>query len=344
MTLGVIGHFGGGKNYCDGQTVKTLNLTNLLEQEMKLQVYRVDTHLNQTNKLSLLAKTLYCLLTCKHIFLLVAENGMKVYLPLLYYANKLFHRRIYHYIIGSEILALVKENPRLVKYLNAIRVNWFEYQSGTEELRQAGVANVETLHNFKYLTPVTAASKYVNYCNTFRFCTFSRVMEEKGITDAVEAIAKYNHEHAENKAVLDIYGPVESKYQETLDRLISEHRDCARYCGVAKSDGSVEVLSQYYALLFPTRWPGEGFPGTMIDAFASGIPVIATDWNANGELIENWKQGIIYPNSVTSGLLDSIAWSIEHQDEMNEMRANCRKQYDLYTPESVLRAIQDKMV
>jgi len=39
----------------------------------------------------------------------------------------------------------VDENPRLVRYLNALTVNWFEYESGAAHLREKGVHNVEVL-------------------------------------------------------------------------------------------------------------------------------------------------------------------------------------------------------
>ncbi|MFR3494185.1 MAG: glycosyltransferase [Blautia sp.] len=51
-----------------------------------------------------------------------------------------------------------------------------------------------------------------------------------------------------------------------------------RYKGMVPFNQSTEVLKNYDALLFPTYYEGEGFAGTIIDAFAAGLPVIASDW------------------------------------------------------------------
>jgi glycosyltransferase involved in cell wall biosynthesis len=48
-------------------------------------------------------------------------------------------------------------------------------------------------------------------------------------------------------------------------------------------------------MLFPTYWQGEGFPGAIIDAFVSGVPVIASDWNMNREIIIHEKNGLLVP-------------------------------------------------
>jgi glycosyltransferase involved in cell wall biosynthesis len=50
-----------------------------------------------------------------------------------------------------------------------------------------------------------------------------------------------------------------------------------------------KVLRDYFALLFPIYYIGEGFAGTAIDAFSAGVPVIASDWKYNSEVI---KEGI----------------------------------------------------
>lgn len=56
---------------------------------------------------------------------------------------------------------------------------------------------------------------------------------------------------------------------------------------------STEVLKNYDALLFPTYYEGEGFAGTIIDAFAAGLPVIASDWKYNSEIIKQGITGVI---------------------------------------------------
>lgn len=341
--VGIIGHFGANENKYDGQTVKTKNLAMLLESAVDMTIIKADTYYFRKNPIKLLLDTLRCVFTCDHVFLLVAENGMKFYLPFLYYLNKVAHCKIYHYVIGSELLELVKNNHRLVKYLNALDANWFEYESGTRYLRSQGVSNAFTLSNFKMLEPVEKAVPYDSEEGIFRFCTFSRVMEEKGITDAIEAISRINAANGNIVATLDIYGPIEAGYADKLEQLLLENRDCASYKGTVNSQKSVDILKDYYALLFPTKWPGEGVPGTIIDSFAAGLPIIASDWNANRELIENKKQGILYPNDEIQTLENAVHWAILHKDELAHMRTQSRETFTAYMPETILKVIFEKM-
>lgn len=341
--VGVLGHYGAEYDICDGQTVKTRNLVISLKTQRDISVHIADTYYYKKNTVKLLLDTLRCILTCEHIFLMVSVNGMKFYLPFLYYINKIFQRHIYHYVIGSELLEMVRTNKKLVKYLNALDVNWFEYESGTRYLRSQGVKNTVTLPNFKMITPVKKPGKYEMIQGIYRFCTFSRVMEEKGITEAIEAICRINAEENKIVATLDIYGPVEPSYATKLKELLVENESCVTYKGVVDSQHSVKVLKDYYALLFPTRWAGEGVPGTVIDAFASGIPVIASDWNANKELIQDQVQGILYPNNQVCNLKDAVKWAIDNKEIMDRMRFASRKMFEKYLPETILNTILEEM-
>lgn len=341
--IGVIGHFGSDKEYYDGQTIKTKSLVRLLETCDGVSIKIVDTYFFKTGKMKLLLDTISCLFSCNHIFLLVSENGMKFYLPFLYFCNLFARKNIYHYIIGSSLLELVSSNKKYVKYLNAMTVNWFEYEAGTMYLQRQGVRNAETLANFKMIIPVKETQKYVDINGGYKFCTFSRVMEEKGITDAIQAICEINKENKSIVATLDIYGPLDAKYQAEFERLLKNSQHCVAYKGVVESNNSVEVIKNYYALLFPTRWKGEGVPGTVIDAFAAGIPVIASDWNVNKEIVQNGKQGIIYPNESLTDLKSAIWWSIQNIQKMDEMRVFSREEYINYMPDTILQIILEKM-
>ena len=337
--IGIIGHFGGNESFSDGQTVKTKNLKQLVEEYGKFETYCVDTYLVRKHKIRLLLKSLLCLCRCKKIVILLSENGMNFYLPFLYWTNKVFRRKVYHDIIGSELLDMVKQNPKLVGYLNALKVNWFEYASGVEFLKLCGVTNAEVLPNCKNLLPVDEIGTYVPVEGRYVFCTFSRVMPEKGITDAIQAIAMINTKNQERKASLDIYGPIEDSYRMELEALLEEHKDYVTYKGIASSEHSVEILKGYYALLFPTRWHGEGFPGTILDCYASAVPALASDWNANREIIVHTKTGIIYPSEIADDLVGVIEWAINHPTDMNEMKVQCRQEYEKYTPESIAAVI-----
>lgn len=338
--IAIIGHFGGKETFLDGQTVKTKVLCAELEKTGNYEIYKVDTYYKKHNPVKLLWQTFYALLFWKDIFVLLSHGGMKFYFPLLYYVTKIRRVRIYHDVIGGNLDGYVQKYPKWQKYLNACYVNWVETQSMKSKLERLGVTNAEVLPNFKDLQSVLA-TEYTE--PIFRFCTFSRVMKEKGIEDAVQVVTHINEEYGRAVCSLDIYGAIDGGYTEEFEKLMKSFGKGIAYGGLVPFADSVSVLKNYYALLFPTFWDGEGFPGTILDAYASAIPVIASDWNYNRELVKHMKTGIIYPEGNFTDLYDAVKWSIEHRNEMNLMRIKCADAYLQYKPESVMGIIENKL-
>lgn len=116
-------------------------------------------------------------------------------------------------------------------------------------------------------------------------CTFSRVMKEKEIEDVVNAVKTVNEHFGRTVYTLDIYGQVDSAQTEWFNELKSIFPSYIKSGEPVPFDKSVEVLKNCFALLFPTYYEGEGFAGTLLDAVAAGVPVIASDWRYNPEIV-----------------------------------------------------------
>lgn len=71
--------------------------------------------------------------------------------PLLSFAARHLHTRVYHNLIGGWLAQDLEECPKQVSYLNDFRVNWVESHQLVGKLEELGVGNAEFLPNFKYL-------------------------------------------------------------------------------------------------------------------------------------------------------------------------------------------------
>jgi glycosyltransferase involved in cell wall biosynthesis len=86
---------------------------------------------------------------------------------------------------------------------------------------------------------------------------------------------------------LDLWGPVERGQERWFAALREASGPTIRFGGRLEPDEIWKVLPQYDVMLFPTYYAGEAFPGVFVDAFVAGIPVIASDWQDNPELIRH---------------------------------------------------------
>jgi len=122
----------------------------------------------------------------------------------------------------------------------------------------------------------------------------ARIFKEKGI-DVVFRLAdhiqkKYGHEYP---IIIDFYGPIqtdeESYFKEELEKY-----SFVSYKSVLEPDQIYGTLEQYDLLVLPSRYSNEGFPGTIMDAYISGIPVIISNWMFLPEYVDNGSSGYVF--------------------------------------------------
>ena len=87
------------------------------------------------------------------------------------------------------------------------------------------------------------------------------------------------------------------------------------------------------ALVLPSIWY-ENFPRTLVEAYASGLPVIASRLGALSELVQDGETGLLFEPSNAAALADRMAWAEAHPQEMARMGRRARDVYEAeYTPE-----------
>lgn len=64
---------------------------------------------------------------------------------------------------------------------------------------------------------------------------------------------------------------------------------------------------------------------SIIESFAYGLPVIASDLGGRNEIVENGKVGLLYNTGVPIDLESKVRWIIAHHDHTKQTRYNTRK-------------------
>lgn len=341
----VIGHLGNGKTLLNGQTVKTKIVTDELQSQFgKNQVLEIDTCGGLKTLLKAPFQVVQALRKSLNILIFPAHNGLRVYAPMLSLLRPLFRNRKLHYVvIGGWLPQFLIQRPILTKILKHFDGIYVETNTMKKALEDQGFDNILIMPNCKKLTALSEGELVYQNCKPYKLCTFSRVMKEKGIEEAVAAVRYVNLQYGRTVYTLDIYGQIEPEQENWFDDLRRNFPEYVKYGGVVSFDKSVEVLKNYYALLFPTKFFTEGVPGTIIDAYAAGIPVISAKWQSFYDIVDDNVTGIGYEfnnyDEFNQVLLD-IANSV---DKIHSMKLNCLRKSECFLPYRALSSLINKM-
>ena len=95
----------------------------------------------------------------------------------------------------------------------------------------------------------------------------------------------------------------------------------------------LELMKGARFLVFPSEWY-EGFPMTIVEAFACGVPVITSRLGAMAEIVEDGRTGLHFTAGDPEHLAAKVEWAWTHPKQMAEMGREARREYEAkYTAE-----------
>lgn len=311
----VFGYFGKRSGLQEGQSVKTRNISRILS-ELGCEVIEFDTEAFRYDVFAIL-KMLRLLTKCNKLCLLPASNSLKIFFPILYFLSILFSYDIYLFTIGGRLHIYLKTLPIHRWMMRRIKCIFNEtHMLGTYLHDMYGYNNLEYCPNVKFVDYVP----HKHHTQGELYLVFmARILMEKGL-DTIFSYAEFLKEHSRNNVKIDFYGMVDPKDKEYFEEHVNKY-SFVSYKGVALQADIPHILEQYDALLFPTHFPTEGIPGTILDAYFSGIPVIASDWTYARELIEDGKTGIIVPfENHQSEFISACEDLMNNTEKLNQMK------------------------
>jgi glycosyltransferase involved in cell wall biosynthesis len=80
-------------------------------------------------------------------------------------------------------------------------------------------------------------------------------------------------------------------------------------------------------LVFPSEWY-ENLPLIIIEAFACGVPVIASALGAMQEVVEHGRTGLLFRPGDADDLARTISWAWDHPEYMDRIAENVRAEYE----------------
>lgn len=336
----VCGSFGNGRPICNGQQIRTTTIYNTLKKEYgEDNVLQHDTASGIKSFFVLLFKLPKYYRQCKNIVILPAHNGIRLIVPLFIVTNWLYRRKIHYVAIGGWLPDFLSNKPLLRRFLTKLSGIYVQTAEMIERLTNMGYNSVYWLPNFKELTKLEPSDLKYDFDSFYPLCTFSRVSKDKGIEDAIEAVRQLNVKYGKQLFSLDIFGKVDSDQKEWFENLLKTIPPYVSYKGEIAFDKSTEALKDHFALLFPTYYPGEGFAGTIVDAMAAGLPVIASDWRYNPEFVNDNHTGFIFKTHDVNELASKIDCLYSNHELYRNMRKEALEESQKYKPQEVIKRL-----
>jgi len=122
---------------------------------------------------------------------------------------------------------------------------------------------------------------------------------------------------------LDIVG--DGPLRPALDSLVAElgMHNAVRIIGARSHDEVARVMGAAHLFAAPsvTASDGdmEGIPVALMEAMASGLPVVATRHSGIPELVEDRVSGVLVPERDTAALASALQWFVDHPERWSAM-------------------------
>lgn len=159
-----------------------------------------------------------------------------------------------------------------------------------------------------------------------KFALFvGRLSPEKGIDVLLEAWSKQKVAHP---LLIIGTGPLNRKVAKATDENPS-----IRWLGRKPREDVVSFMKQASFLVLPSV-VYENFPMTIVEAFAAGLPVVASDLGAMASLVDHGRTGLRFRPGDASDLAEKVEWLLSYPHELDGMRKEARREYEVkYTAE-----------
>jgi glycosyltransferase involved in cell wall biosynthesis len=287
-----------------GVRVSFKQLVEDLKKSDRFDIYLIDL----TSRKGLSYKAIFYVLQLAKIFLrlrkvdVVSFQAPTKYVsilgPILFLFAKFWRKPIVLRRFAGDCHDLFKEQNRLVQWIQkstVLNADLSFYQTHYQvDFFRGLVKNRVKWFSTNRVIPAIQKAKFNPSAKKFIFLGWVR--EEKGIQVLIDCFNAID-----GNVSLDIYGCD----LMNVGSLINGHPRI-QYKGVLRNQQVYETLIKYDALVLPSHWKGEGYPGSIIEAFALNIPVIATSLPGIKEIVKHGETGLLVEPKNVESLRDAI--------------------------------------
>ena len=334
----IIGAFDFNQGPINGAIVKIREVADHLQSFPNISVATIDTSINPIKVFQLLRSIWEGFRDADHIIIMPGYNGLRLLIHFYIYWKDKYKVKVHYIVLGGWLPDYARRNTYTSNLLHKLDGIYVETNFIKKPLELLGYSNVHKMPNFRNISNQNIQESQ-SVDDAIRLVFISRVDKAKGVCTAIRAVESVNSEYQKTQFKLHFFGPIRDEFEIEFSDLLRKSDDDTKYLGVLSrgSEQVVEVMLNYDFLIFPTYYSGEGFAGVIIEAFSAGLPVIASDWRSNPELITHLETGFIFETESLESLTRTLKYIAENKSIIPQMRKNCIKEAKKFSTTQVIK-------
>lgn len=160
-----------------------------------------------------------------------------------------------------------------------------------------------------------------------KILTIGRLIEKKGHKYIIKAIAEIIKKYRNIEYIIAGDGPLEIKLRNLATELgIKSH---IKFLGEVEQSEVLKLYQQTHIFVLPSvtanNGDQEGIPVVLMEAQASGLPIISTFHTGIPEVVVDGKSGFLVPERDVNALAKKLEYLIEHPELWSDMGRYGRK-------------------
>jgi glycosyltransferase involved in cell wall biosynthesis len=150
--------------------------------------------------------------------------------------------------------------------------------------------------------------KGVSKNRSLQLLYFGRLIHDKGVHTAIEALGLLNGQQTSDAVHFTILGSGHPQYEKKLREMVHELGidDKVKFIAHIPRDKIPELLGSFDVFLFTSIWP-EPMARSVMEAMAAGLLVIGTEVGGQMEMLNDGINSLTFKAEDANGLADQIA-------------------------------------
>jgi len=221
---------------------------------------------------------------------------------------------MYDTVFGKKVLHNV---DRIISVSAAAKVDIMNYGIEPEK--------IEVIHNgvdtgFYKPSEPTYHEKYKDGMDNLLIFV-GRIIEQKGLKYLIEAMPEVLKEHPKTRLLITGKGKFKDRHIQEVKKLGLENN--IMFPGFVPEEEMPNLYSSADIFVLPSLW--EVFPIAMLEALASGAPLLASDAGGNAEMIEQDGNGRVCERGNSKALADNLRIMLDDPNKLKTMGQRSRE-------------------